>query len=252
MLDKQERLNIIKGGNAKLASHIHTFSLPAGFSCPGAHLCLSKADPTSGKITDGPAQEFRCYAASQECAYPSARKARWHNYNLLVNAATKDNMVKLILGSLPDNLKVLRLHVSGDFFSQAYFDAWAQVAVINHKVTFYAYTKSLNYWTTSLTSIPDNMPLVASRGGKFDHLIDRFSLKEAVVVFSPEEAQEKGLEIDHDDSHAYDKNKSSFALLLHGQQRSGSKAAEAIKELKSNNVDFSYNHKTKSHHGVTV
>ena len=31
----------------------YTFSLPSGYSCPGASECLSKADKDTGKITDG-------------------------------------------------------------------------------------------------------------------------------------------------------------------------------------------------------
>lgn len=241
MSHDDNKLRFVVGGNAKLASHIATFSLPAGYSCPGALKCLAKADPGSGKITDGPAQEFRCYAASHECVYPNVRKLRWYNYELLMKASTKDAMVKLIIESIPDETKVLRIHVSGDFFSQEYFDAWAEVAAIKHEILFYAYTMSLHFWIARIISVPNNFILIASRGGRYSHLIDRFDLKEAVAVFSPEDAADMGLEIDHDDSHAYDKTKSSFALLLHGQQKSGSKAAEAIQNMKDNNVDFAYN-----------
>jgi hypothetical protein len=40
-----------------------------------------------------------------------------------------------------------------------------------------------------------------------------------------------GLEIDHDDSHAYASDK-SFALLLHGNQRKDTLAAKAMSALK--------------------
>jgi hypothetical protein len=68
--------------------------------------------------------------------------------------------------------------------------------------------------------------LNASKGGKLDNMIDQYNLKYAEVVYSEQEAKEKGLEIDHDDSHAYDFNH-SFALLIHGTQPKGSKAAAA-------------------------
>jgi hypothetical protein len=51
------------------------------------------------------------------------------------------------------------------------------------------------------------------------------------VLFSIEEARDLGLEIDHDDSHAYASEK-SFALLLHGKQRSETPAAKAISALR--------------------
>jgi len=45
------------------------------------------------------------------------------------------------------------------------------------------------------------------------------------------EAKQKGLEIDHDDTHAAYGEK-DFALLIHGQQPTGSKAAAAVRALK--------------------
>jgi hypothetical protein len=52
---------------------------------------------------------------------------------------------------------------------------------------------------------------------------------------SIDDAIEKGLEIDHDDSHAYDGD-SSFALLVHGTQKAGTVAAEALSILRSKGV----------------
>src|SRR5262245_37884234 len=62
-------------GNAKLSQGITTFSLPAGWTCPAAKECLSKADRKTGHIKDGKHVKFRCYAASMECRRPSVRKA---------------------------------------------------------------------------------------------------------------------------------------------------------------------------------
>jgi hypothetical protein len=84
--------------------------------------------------------------------------------------------------------------------------------------------------------------LTASRGGREDHLIDQYNLREAVVVYSEAEAKKLGYEIDHDDSHAADptKRNQSFALLIHGIQPKGSKASESIKKLKADGVEFAY------------
>jgi len=84
--------------------------------------------------------------------------------------------------------------------------------------------------------------MTASRGGRLDHLIDQYNLREAKVVFSEAEAEALGYDIDHDDSHAARPSLAdqSFALLIHGQQPAGSDASAAIKELKKNNVKFSY------------
>lgn len=70
-------------GNAKLSTAIGIFDLPAGWTCPQANLCLSKANPLNGTITDGPNTQFRCYAASCECVFNSTRKHRWNNFKRL-------------------------------------------------------------------------------------------------------------------------------------------------------------------------
>ena len=80
-------------------------------------------------------------------------------------------------------------------------------------------------------ALPSNLVLTASRGGKYDELIDLHGWKEALVVYSKQEAIDKGLEIDHDDSHAA-YGDDNFALLLLGVQPKGSAAGEALKQIK--------------------
>ena len=211
------KLLSFKAGNAKLPSFITNLSLPAGHSCPFAKLCQSKACVKTGKIIDGPACAFRCYAASMEVVFPNVRRHRWDNFELL--KATKDK-AGLISDSLPESLLV-RPHVSGDFFSQEYFDAWLEVARDRKNTRFYAYTKALPFWVKRLRTIPANFTLVASYGGTHDSLIAKHNLPYCVVVGTEAEARAKGMEIDHNDSHAYNYSK-PFALLLHGVQPAGS------------------------------
>ena len=137
----------------------------------------------------------------------------------------------LIMKSLPDGLPIVRVHVSGDFFSLDYFRAWLMVAANIPSKTFYAYTKSLLFVVRHLDCMPSNLKLVASRGGKFDHLIDDFGLVNVSVVYSEAEAKEKGLPIDHDDSHAIRADK-NFCLLLHGTQPAGSESSKALSALR--------------------
>lgn len=234
MKKTQTRLKFGKG-NAKLSKDIYTFSLPAGHSCPFAFECKASADRSTGKIKDGKDQVFRCFAASQEALYTNTRTARWHNYDLLRELKTVDKMSTLIVDSLPPKANTIRVHVSGDFFSQIYFDAWMAVARIFPSKKFYAYTKSLPYWLERRESIPKNFNLTSSKGGKKDVLIDLNKLKYAEVVFTEEQAMELKLELDHDDSHAYD-GKKSFGLLIHGTQKKGSKAATALTNLKKKGI----------------
>lgn len=218
-----EKLSFSRKGNAKLSERIATFSLPAGHSCPGAKACLAKV--IAGKLIDGSSQEFRCFSASAELFRPNVHASRIRNFNLLKAAQTVRGMARLILASLPRNRNTVRIHVSGDFFSETYFLAWIVVARIKSDVIFYAYTKSLTYWLKHKDKIPSNLRLTASRGGKWDALIDQYMLPNAQVVFNKAEAKLLALPIDHTDAHAI-KGTPRFALLIHGPGKPGSLQAK--------------------------
>jgi len=214
-----------------LQAKVITFSLPSGYACPAAKDCLSRANRETGKITDGVETVFRCFQASAEAIYKNLREMVWQNFEYLRTFGNDYmKMAQTIHESLPEYFNVCRVHIGGDFFNQAYFDAWIEVAKMNPTKIFYAYTKSLNFWIKRENEIPANFVLTASRGGKWDFLIDAHELKCSEVVFSEDEALQKGLEIDHDDSHAAT-GKKSFALLIHGTQPKGSYAAEALKAI---------------------
>ena len=230
-------------GNAKLGKEVWTFSLPAGWFCPSADKCLSRADRKTGRITDGPNTEFRCFSASGELR-TNVRAARWHNARLLKRRKTVEQIADLILRSLDVEAEIVRLHVSGDFYTQDYFDAWMKVAQQRPDTSFYGYSKSLAMWLNFIArmgSLPGNVILTASYGGKDDHLIEQHNLRSARVVFSQAEADSLGLEIDHDDSHAM-KHGPSFALLIHGVQPAGTPAAKALFALRAQG-DWGYGEK---------
>ena len=231
-------------GNAKLdiyGKKLAMFSLPSGYSCPAALDCLSKAHRVTGKITDGLETLFRCFSATSEALSPNARRARWHNFDILRSLDFED-MVLAIHDAYPEGCDLCRVHVSGDFYNQRYFDAWMQVARLMPDKLFYAYTKSLTYWVSRLNDIPPNFNLTASYGGRHDHLIATHNLKYSKVVFHPSEAAQLGLEIDHDDSLAMHGTK-PFALLIHGTQPKGSDASVATKRLKAEGIKFAYSKK---------
>lgn len=217
-------------GNKKLGSNITIFSLPAGYSCPFAKSCLSKAtkykdekNNTRWKMVDGANTEVRCYAASEEARYPNVRKMRWYNYNLLRNCGNVESLVELISFSLQVKLQrnmvgLVRIHESGDFFNEKYFLAWCEIARLYPNIHFYAYTKSLNYWFNNMGSVPNNFVLTASYGSKLDHLIETEDVKSARIMFSYDEAIKRGLNIDTNDSIAMSTDKKPFGIMLHGTQ----------------------------------
>jgi hypothetical protein len=65
-------------------------------------------------------------------------------------------MAALILNSLPTDARLVRLHVSGDFFSDNYFLAWMDVAEVRPEILFYTYTKSLPIWLRNRSTVPAN------------------------------------------------------------------------------------------------
>lgn len=190
---------------------VYEFNLPAGHSCPQARECLLKVDPETGRMINGPHQRFRCYAAVAE-RFPGVRAMRWNNFRQLLSAKTADKMAELILSAIPPPAKRIRIHGSGDFFSQTYFDAWLQVVRQRPDILFWAFTKSLEYWINRRQEIPDNLILQASWGGKQDHLIPEYKLKSARVFATAEEARASGLPIDIDDTYA-STNQGDFALV---------------------------------------
>lgn len=232
-------------GNSKLDRFTDTFSLPAGWTCPGALYCKSQCDRSKGKLIDGPQCQFRCSAAYAEALYTGVRKSRWDNLDLLKECKSVNKMTDLICESMPSHPIKVRPGVSGDFYNQSYFDAWMAAAREFPHTTFYAYTKSIPFWLARLGKIPENFKLVASFGGKWDHLVRPNGLKWALVVYSAKEAEALGLEIDHDDSHAYDDEKGNFALLLHSMQPAKTEACKAYVELKKLGIAGYGNHKAK-------
>jgi hypothetical protein len=226
-------------GNGKLPAWVTTFGLPAGHACPFAAACRSRASRQTGHIRDGPDTAFRCYAASTEARLPGVRRSRWHNFHALRACRSTEEMARLILDGLSPLAPVVRVHDSGDFFSQEYFDAWLTVAAERPRTTFYAYTKALPSWLARLDQVGDghtpgplpNLVLTASFGGTHDDLIARHGLRSARVVFAEPEAAALGLEVDHDDSHAM-AHGPDFALLLHGTQPPGTPAAQAVAALR--------------------
>ena len=204
--------------------NVYSMSIPSGRAetCPYADKCKAYVGSDGKLVSRDDYIDYRCYSASMEALYPAQLKQREHNFELL-KACNNDvqELTNLINASIPIEAQIIRIHVGGDFYSQPYFDAWLNVAMLNREIRFYAYTKSLPFWVNRLDSIKlgefQNMELIASRGGTKDKLIDKHQLKEAVVVYSEKEAKKRNLEIDYTDYLAC-YGKESFALLIHGVQ----------------------------------
>ena len=219
--------------------------LPAGYTCPFADRCKTFAHRKGKTFPLQPGQEkalklkqqgdIRCFAASREAQYPNLRNLRWSNRDLLKEfEGDLTGMTDLLLRSLEyyentkKKIRIFRIHDSGDFYSQEYFDAWVATAKQRSDILFYAYTTSLPYWVERMEDLPKNFRLIASKGGKADDLIEKHNLRQAVVVTELNDAIKQRLPVDVNEYLAIFSEK-DFALLIHNTQAAGTKAARAKK-----------------------
>lgn len=229
-------------GNAKIDSKIITFSLPAAITCPFAKDCKAKVVLINNKrklIRDKNAK-FQCFAAASELLFKNTFLARRYNLKLLRRAKTVDRMTDLIMRSLPNNFDKCRIHVSGDFYSKDYLQAWINVAKRLPQKTFYAYTKSVPFIVEKKKLIPSNLVITCSMGGLNDKLIEKNNLKRVKVYFHPDDAKKDGVKIDHDDSLAINPSIKRFGLLLHGVQKKNSDASKALSKMRKEHITFGY------------
>jgi hypothetical protein len=127
-----------------------SFNLPAIESCPQAGICATV-----------------CYATQGAYVYPNVKNARRFNFEQAKGPRWNfENPLIHDLGLIKQTS--IRLHDSGDFFSQAYLNIWFKVITLFPEKQFYAYTKSLHL---DFSNKPDNFTLIQSFGGKLDHLI---------------------------------------------------------------------------------
>lgn len=179
---------------------VYEWNLPTGSTCPFALECKVTVNRQTGKF-DIKRGQYKCYAASPE-RFPGVREHRWKNYETVIAG------VKPVI---PKDCKAIRIHASGDFFNQKYFDMWLEIAKENPDIEIWAYTKSIRYWVNRIDDIPKNLILTASYGGREDHLIEAHGLKN-VRVYPNYESVPSDRPVDNNDDWARKPNV-NFALL---------------------------------------
>jgi hypothetical protein len=114
---------VFSQGNAKLGAEVWSFSLPALHTCPGRT----------------PACEDICYALSGHFLLPSVQEFYAANYL----ASLAEDFVERACAEVRAFLvKLLRVHVSGDYYSAAYVRRWQQVARACRRTELFGYTRS--------------------------------------------------------------------------------------------------------------
>lgn len=126
----------------------------------------------SGKITCPFAKECVKYCYAQKGNYtrfPIIQKLMEKKYNI----TKQDNFILLMNEEIKKKkAKYIRIHDSGDFYSVKYLQKWVDIAIQNKDVIFYAYTKSIKFFTDNKINKPKNLKIIFSEGSKTDNLIN--------------------------------------------------------------------------------
>lgn len=180
------KMNILARHFGYKLAQVVSFDIPAGWSCPKADICKNFSDPTTGKIKK--VGRIMCYASKVEAYAPAARRLRWHNFDEIKECAgNSDKIAAKILEALPNEVKIVRIHSSGDFFSVAYFTAWQKVAAARPNIVFFGYTKQLEYAISEQNS--PNFFLEYSFGGKDDEIYLNLLSKPAACFINEHDNQ---------------------------------------------------------------
>jgi Gene product 88 len=177
---------LLTNGNRELkADGIFTWSLPALAAklstgknmlvCPSAGVCAQL-----------------CYARSGTYNFSNVKAAHVRNLELILDDSMgwKTRVSEELKAKRYQENKSIRIHDSGDFFSEEYFLLWVDIAKENPHVFFYAYTKEVAM--VKRHQLPDNFVIIFSMGGTQDHLVDKENDRHADVFPSMDALIEAG------------------------------------------------------------
>jgi hypothetical protein len=123
--EEMEIFDVVVKGNTKLGKSIHSFSLPAIFTCPGSTI---------------PCRDL-CYACRRQSHFmhESVQDRYWSNMAM----SLRPDFPMLIAEPLSRiKTPTLRWHVSGDFYDDDYAHKVFQAARMSPRATMTSYTRS--------------------------------------------------------------------------------------------------------------
>ena len=179
----------------KSGDRVFNFTLPALETCPNAGACARG-----------------CYAMQGAYRWSNVYAKHKANYNATMN----DDFIGHIVHEVrAKRVNRVRIHDSGDFYSLDYARKWTAIAVACPDIEFYAYTKMVSMFKRSV-SLPDNMTIIYSYGGKQDVMIDVNKDRHSQVFANKEDLEAAGyIDASKDDSLALTNNK-KVGLVYHG------------------------------------
>ena len=187
--------------SASAGVRIFNFSIPAYKTKSGKITCPFAADCV----------KF-CYAQKGNYTrFPVVKESQEKKYLL----TKEDNFVDLITAAIKRKKAThIRIHDSGDFYSINYLLKWVNIANDNPGVTFYAYTKSIQFFKGCI-NIPANMIIIFSEGSKKDELINIAKDRHARIFQSIKELTGAGyIDASTNDLQAIQSNK-KVGLIFH-------------------------------------
>lgn len=155
-------------GNGKLVKTSGETVKVIGFGLPADHNFTGPNGEAMNTCFGAGACRGPCFAKQGRYLMDSVMNPRLANLDESMKESFVADMIHAL--SRRRSYNTVRIHDSGDFYSQEYLDKWIQIAHSLPNKTFYAYTKAL---TLDFTQVPPNFRITQSVGGKFDRLIDR-------------------------------------------------------------------------------
>jgi len=130
-------MKYLTSGNKKIHKSIGIFNLPPIVSCPNCDSCKDT-----------------CYARINYKRYPNNKAKYDYNYTM-----SRDNPQRLEADLVNElslyTYKTIRVHASGDFWSQRYVDMWHSVASQLPDIRFFGMTKTIGLFNFECI---DNLP----------------------------------------------------------------------------------------------
>lgn len=192
--------------------HLYNFGIPAFRSKSGIATCPNARHCVAG-----------CYAKAGAYVWSTVAQAYENRLDLTRTRGFEQVItyhIDKLLKKHPTGAILLRIHDSGDFYTQAYQEAWYLIASQyenNPRVQFYAYTKMVRQTLDVSALKPKNFRLIFSFGGSEDSQINTERHHHAKVFSSIEDLVKAGyVDGTHDDTVAALGQDCKIGLVYHG------------------------------------
>jgi hypothetical protein len=139
--------------DARLSGHIDKLQSIPSFNLPAIKSCPYRTT----------ACEEYCYANKGRFKFKDVKAMYQANYEASKCFCFVDVMcfcfVDVMCEAIPFTVRAFRIHSSGDFYSNTYFQKWVEIAIRKPNTIFLAYTRN---YTLYLDDLPDNLVIYYS------------------------------------------------------------------------------------------